>query len=168
VELSVAVNASRRHFTRDEYASDVQQAIEVIGLPAGALRLEVTESVTMDLPDTARSQLQKLHALGVQLYVDDFGVGYSSLSMLHTYPFTGIKLDRSFVSGLDAASPSTEVVRAILAIAQALHLEVVAEGVETLGQHDALVGLGCTRGQGYRYARPMPAADATHWLSSRL
>jgi EAL domain-containing protein (putative c-di-GMP-specific phosphodiesterase class I) len=168
VDLSVAVNASRRHFARKEYSADVQQAIEVAGLPARALRLEVTESVTMDLPETAREQLQLLHALGVQLYVDDFGVGYSSLSMLHTYPFTGIKLDRSFVSGLDGASSSTEVVRAILAIAQALHLEVVAEGVETLGQHDALIALGCTRGQGFRYARPMPAPDAARWLSSNL
>ena len=168
VDLSVAVNASRRHFSRSEYSSDVQQAIEVAGLPAQALRLEVTESVTMDLPHTARAQLTQLHALGVQLYVDDFGVGYSSLSMLHTYPFTGIKLDRSFVAGLDGASSSTEIVRAILAIAQALHLEVVAEGVETLGQHEALIALGCTRGQGFRYARPMPAGDASQWLSQKL
>ena len=168
VELTVAVNASRRHFSRAEYAGDVQQAIDGAGLPAKALRLEVTESVTMDLPETARAQLAALHALGVQLYVDDFGVGYSSLSMLHTYPFTGIKLDRSFVAGLDGATSSTEVVRAILAIAQALHLEVVAEGVETLGQHDALIALGCTRGQGFRYARPMPAAEATKWLGQRL
>ncbi|MDP1826257.1 MAG: EAL domain-containing protein [Archangium sp.] len=168
VDLSVAVNASRRHFSRAEYSGDVAQAIEVAGLPAKALRLEVTESVTMDLPETARAQLAALHALGVQLYVDDFGVGYSSLSMLHTYPFTGIKLDRSFVAGLDGATSSTEVVRAILAIAQALKLEVVAEGVETLGQHDALISLGCTRGQGFRYARPMAASDAAKWLSSKL
>ena len=168
VDLSVAVNASRRHFTRSEYSNDVKHALDSAGLPARALRLEVTESVTMDLPGTAREQLQLLHGQGVQLYVDDFGVGYSSLSMLHTYPFTGIKLDRSFVSGLDGAASSTEVVRAILAIAQALRLDVVAEGVETLGQHDALIALGCTRGQGFRYAKPMPAADAAKWLSAKL
>ena len=168
LDLSVAVNASRRHFSRSEYSSEVQQAIEVAGLPARALRLEVTESVTMDLPEVARAQLKQLDALGVQLYVDDFGVGYSSLSMLHTYPFRGLKLDRSFVSGLDGVSSSTEIVRAILAIAQALHLEVVAEGVETLGQHDALIALGCTRGQGFRYGRPMPASEASKWLSSKL
>lgn len=167
LDLSVAVNASRRHFSRTEYSGEVRQALDGAGLPAKALRLEVTESVTMDLPDIARAQLQQLHALGVQLYVDDFGVGYSSLSMLHTYPFTGIKLDRSFVSGLDGASSSTEIVRAILAIAQALRLEVVAEGVETQGQHDALVALGCTRGQGFRYGAPMPAGDAARWLRSK-
>lgn len=167
LDLTVAVNASRRHFSRAEYSSDVQQAIEGAGLPPKALRLEVTESVTMDLPTAARAQLTKLHELGVQLYVDDFGVGYSSLSMLHTYPFTGIKLDRSFVSALDAPGSSTEVVRAILAIAQALRLEVVAEGVETAAQHDALMGLGCTRGQGFRYARPMPVAEASSWIRSR-
>ncbi len=167
LDLHVSVNASRRHFSRNEYASDVQQALEGAGLPASALRLEVTESVTLDLPDLARAQLQQLRALGVQLYVDDFGVGYSSLSMLHTYPFSGLKLDRSFVAGLDQASSSTEIVRAILAIAQALHLEVVAEGVETLGQHDALLALGCTRAQGFRYAKPMPAADAAQWVASK-
>ncbi len=168
LELTVAVNASRRHFSRAEFSTDVQQAIEVAGLPSKALRLEVTESVTMDLPAAARAQLTLLHELGVQLYVDDFGVGYSSLSMLHTYPFTGIKLDRSFVSALDAPGSSTEVVRAILAIAQALRLDVVAEGVETAAQHEALVGLGCTRGQGFRYAKPMPVSDATKWISSKL
>jgi EAL domain-containing protein (putative c-di-GMP-specific phosphodiesterase class I) len=131
------------------------------------LRLEVTESVTMDLPEVALAQLRHIHSLGVQLYVDDFGVGYSSLSMLHTYPFTGLKLDRSFVSGLDAPSASTEVVRAVLAIAQALRLDVVAEGIETLAQHEALLGLGCTRGQGFRYAAPMPAATAERWLQGR-
>ncbi len=168
LELSVAVNASRRHFSRPDYSNDVQQALEGAGLPSRALRLEVTESVTMDLPDAARAQLNRLHGLGVQLFIDDFGVGYSSLSMLHTYPFTGIKLDRSFVSTLDAPSASTEVVRAILAIANALRLDVVAEGVETLAQHDALIGLGCKRGQGFRYAKPMPAAEATKWLTSKL
>ncbi len=166
-DLSISVNASRRHFSRAEYASDVQQALDGAGLPAAALRLEVTESVTMDLPNLARAQLQQLHALGVQLYVDDFGVGYSSLSMLHTYPFSGLKLDRSFVAGLDKASSSTEIVRAILAIAQALHLDVVAEGVETAGQHDALIALGCTRAQGFLYAKPMPVEEAARWLRSK-
>lgn len=167
-DLSVSVNASRRHFSRNEYANDVQQAIEVAGLPPQTLRLEVTESITMDFPETARTQLQQIHELGVQLFVDDFGVGYSSLSMLQSYPFSGIKLDRSFVSGLDAKVPSTEVVRAILGVAQALRLNVVAEGVETLGQHEALLGLGCSRAQGYRYAKPMPALDATAWLRARF
>ena len=167
LDLSVAVNASRRHFSRAEYSADVKQALDGAGLPAKALRLEVTESVTMDLPELARQQLQQLHGLGVQLYVDDFGVGYSSLSMLHTYPFTGIKLDRSFVSTLDGESSSTEIVRAIFAIAQALRLEVVAEGVETIAQHDKLLALGCTRGQGFRYSPPLPAPEAGRWLSSK-
>jgi diguanylate cyclase (GGDEF)-like protein len=167
-DLTVAVNASRRHFSRSEYSNDVKQAIDGAGLPAKALRLEVTESVTMDLPEVARQQLQQLHGLGVQLYVDDFGVGYSSLSMLHTYPFTGIKLDRSFTAALDGETSSTEIVRAIFAIAQALKLDVVAEGVETLEQHDKLLALGCTRGQGFRYSPPMPAEAATRWLSSKL
>jgi len=167
VELSVSVNASRRHFSGGAYASDVQQALDVAGLPAGALRLEVTESVTMDLPKAALAQLQALDALGVKLYVDDFGVGYSSLSMLHTYPFSGIKLDRSFVSQLGASS-SHEVVKAVLAIAQALRLDVVAEGVETEAQAASLLALGCPKAQGFHYARPMPATEAEAWLSAQL
>lgn len=168
VDLSVSVNASRRHFSRSAYSSDVQQALDVAGLPASALRLEVTESVTMDLPTEALAHLKALHALGVQLYVDDFGVGYSSLSMLHTYPFAGLKLDRSFVSGLEDGSSSTEVVKAVLAIAHALRLDVVAEGVETEAQGAKLLAMGCPRAQGFFYGRPMPAAQAEAWLSERL
>ncbi len=168
LDLSISVNASRRHFSRAEYAAQVQLAIAEARLPPRALRVEVTESVTMDLPQAAKLQLEQLHSFGVQLYVDDFGVGYSSLSMLHTYPFSGIKLDRSFVSGLDGPGRTTEIVRAIFAIAQALKLEVVAEGVETEAQHHALFALGCTRAQGYLYGAPMPRDEAAQWLSSLL
>ncbi|PZR06666.1 MAG: diguanylate cyclase [Archangium gephyra] len=163
-DLSISVNASRRHFSRSEYAASVQQAISHAGLPPTALRVEVTESVTMDLPESAKEQLEQLHRFGVRLFVDDFGVGYSSLSMLHTYPFSGLKLDRSFVSGLDGPGRTMEIVRAIFAIAQTLKLEVVAEGVETEAQHHALFALGCTRAQGYRYGKPMTREDAETWL----
>lgn len=166
LDLSVSVNASRRHFSRAEYADTVKLAVASAGLPPSAVRIEVTESVTMDLPEAAKEQLEALHRFGVRLYVDDFGVGYSSLSMLHTYPFSGLKLDRSFVSGLDGPGRTMEVVRAIFAIAQALKLEVVAEGVETEGQHHALFALGCTRAQGYRYGAPMPREEAEAWLKS--
>ncbi len=164
LELSISVNASRRHFLSDGYAIDVQQAIEVSGLPAHALRLEVTENLTMEMSGHVKAQLQAIHALGVNLYVDDFGVGYSSLSMLQKFPFSGIKLDRSFVMGLAPGSSSNEVVRAIVGIAHALHLDVVAEGVETESQEWQLMALGCSRGQGYMYARPMPADQMTSWL----
>ncbi len=166
-ELTISVNASRRHFSGASYVSDVHQALESAGLPPSALRLEVTESVAMGAAGEVQKQLARLDEMGVRLYVDDFGVGYSSLSMLHTLPFSGIKLDRSFVATLDAEKPSTELVRAMLAMAQALRLDVVAEGIETDGQLAALLELGCPRGQGYRFARPMPADAATEWLSSR-
>jgi diguanylate cyclase (GGDEF)-like protein len=166
-ELAVSVNASRRHLGRPGYAADVHQALEVAGVAPSAVRLEVTESVTMDAPGEVRSQLEALHRLGVQLYVDDFGVGYSSISMLHTFPFTGIKIDRSFVQGLDARPAGAELVRAIVAMADALGLDAVAEGVETEAQRARLRALGCTKGQGYHFARPMPATEATEWLAAR-
>ncbi len=165
LDLTISVNASRRHFSRAEYATSVHQAIAQAQLAPSALRVEVTESVTMDMPQAARAQLQQLAAQGIQLYVDDFGMGYSSLSMLHTYPFSGLKLDRSFVIGLDTPGSSTEVVRAIFAIASALKLDVVAEGVETAAQQDALKALGCNRAQGYLYSPPMPVEKAEAWLS---
>lgn len=167
-ELHIAVNASRRHFSRQGYAAAVEQAAKDAGISPSALRVEVTESLTMELPLQARLQLDQLDGLGVKLYVDDFGVGYSALSTLHTYPFSGLKLDRTFVAGLgNPDGPTDEVVKAIFAIAQALKLDVVAEGVETQGQHQVLQSMGCTRGQGFLYARPMSVDDATTWLTTR-
>jgi EAL domain-containing protein (putative c-di-GMP-specific phosphodiesterase class I) len=168
VPLSMSVNASRRHFARAEYLAEVREALELAGVPPQALHLEVTETLAMALSAQGQGLLRALDELGVKLYVDDFGTGYSSLSLLHTYPFTGLKLDRSFTSRVDQDSTTGEVVKAILAMAHALSLEVVAEGVETPDQAATLKALGCTSAQGYLFCTPMPAAQVTEWLRERL
>jgi EAL domain-containing protein (putative c-di-GMP-specific phosphodiesterase class I) len=114
----------------------------------------------MDDAEAAMRVLQQLRDLGVQLYVDDFGTGYSSLGYLKRFPVSTVKSDRSFVSGLGVDSDDQEIVRAVVAMAQALHLAVVAEGVETTVQRDCLQDMGCTAAQGWHYGKPLPASEA--------
>ena len=164
LELSMSVNASRRQFGIATCADALQAVLEETGVPPQKLRLEVTESISMESNPIVQAQLQRISALGVQLVVDDFGVGYSSLALFQKYPFRGLKIDRSFVSRLDASKEAAEVVRAILAMGNALGLSVTAEGVENDAQHRALAELGCHFAQGYRMSRPLPPDDATLWL----
>lgn len=167
-ELFVAVNASRKQFSRPGFAEDVQQILDAAGLLPGALHLEVTETVTMDPAPLVASQLSRVAQAGVQLDIDDFGVGYSSLSVLHRFPFRGLKVDRSFVASLESSAQTTEVVRAIIAMAAALGLSVTAEGVETEAQLERLAGFGCEHVQGYLLAKPMPADDAEAFFAKSL
>jgi EAL domain-containing protein (putative c-di-GMP-specific phosphodiesterase class I) len=165
-ELFVAVNASRKQFVRPGFAEEVQKVLDDAGLLPGALHLEVTETVTMDPAPLVGTQLARVAEAGVQLVIDDFGVGYSSLAVLHRFPFRGLKVDRSFVLNLDHSAQATEVVRAILAMSNALGLCCTAEGVETQVQFDQLLGFGCKHVQGYLLARPMPAGQASDFLAS--
>jgi EAL domain-containing protein (putative c-di-GMP-specific phosphodiesterase class I) len=114
----------------------------------------------MDDAEAAMLVLQQLRDIGVHLYVDDFGTGYSSLGYLKRFPVSTVKIDRSFVSGLGADNDDQEIVRAVVAMAHALNLTVVAEGVETTIQRDCLRLMGCTAAQGWHYGKPLPAADA--------
>jgi EAL domain-containing protein (putative c-di-GMP-specific phosphodiesterase class I) len=125
------------------------------------VRLEVTESVAMGERTLVLPQLQRLDEMGVQLVMDDFGVGYASLSVLQEFPFKGLNVGRSFVSKLETAPRYVGLVRALMQLSQALDLTVVAEGIETEGQLRALVELGCSRGQGYLLGRPLTAEAAT-------
>ena len=113
----------------------------------------------MGEPAAAMTQLQALHDAGVRLALDDFGTGYSSLSYLHKLPISTLKVDRSFVADLDVRDSALALTRSIVALARALHLHVVAEGVETERQAELLRGLGCDELQGYLYARPLPPAQ---------
>ena len=111
--------------------------------------------------------LTELHRVGVQLAIDDFGTGYSSLSYLKRFPIDVLKVDRSFVDGLPGEAHDVAITTAILDLARSLELEVTAEGVETVGQRDALIELGCKRAQGYLFARPMPAEDLVRHLEQQ-
>lgn len=164
LDLTMSVNASRRQFALATCADTLASILKDAKVPPDRLRLEVTESVSMDASPVVAAQLERVSELGVHLLVDDFGVGYSSLALLHRYPFRGLKIDRSFISRLDTSAQALEVVRAILAMGSALNLTVTAEGVETEPQLGVLRKLGCHNAQGYLFSKPVPAETATAYI----
>jgi diguanylate cyclase len=157
--IDVAVNLSPRQLTDDDVVQAVGEALLASGLPAHQLTLEVTEGVLVRDVDQVVDQLRALRALGVRIAIDDFGTGYSSLSYLRRLPADIVKIDRSFVQELGAGGPSTTLVASIVELARSLHLDVVAEGVETTEQHAVLSSLRCSHAQGYLFGHPRPAAD---------
>ena len=156
--LTVSVNLAVDQL-HPEIVDEVRQALEIAGLPATQLGLEITESTLADLSSNTRSVLTDLRALGVTVSLDDFGTGYSSMSYLATLPVDGIKIDRSFVSVLGSSPSGFTLARLVVQLAEPLGLSTVAEGIETMEQADLLRGMGCEYGQGYLFARPMPFAD---------
>jgi diguanylate cyclase (GGDEF)-like protein len=154
----LTINVSPRHFRRPDFDARLAALLEKSGLPPNRLVLEVTEGSLLDNPDSVAATLQRLGALGVRAALDDFGTGYSSLSYLHRFPFRILKIDRSFVAALgqDARGNSVAVVAAVLAMAKALDMQVVAEGIETDEQRRVLLSMGCEFGQGYLLGRPAP------------
>jgi len=162
--LPVAVNLSAQQLRDPGLAADVSAALGNAGLPADRLTLEITESVLIDDPDAAVERLRALKALGVRLAIDDFGTGYSSLSYLTRFPIDTLKIDRSFVASLSSGPDGNTVARIIVELGEALGLEVVAEGVEQEEQVANLLDLGCRRGQGYLFARPLDAVSMERFL----
>ncbi|HWG95247.1 MAG TPA: EAL domain-containing protein [Mycobacteriales bacterium] len=165
--LTVAVNVSARHLREHDLLETVISTLGRHGLPPSALVLEVTESLLFHDDDHVRRVLGQLHTAGVGLALDDFGTGYSSLSRLVDYPFDTLKVDRSFVNGIDRGT-GTAVLTATLAMARGLGMRVVAEGVETPDQLSFLTDSGCELAQGYLLSRPGPAADVGPVLGRRL
>jgi diguanylate cyclase (GGDEF)-like protein/PAS domain S-box-containing protein len=164
-DIRIAVNLSLRQVTRPGFGDTVAGALEWSGLPAEALTLEITESFLLDDPGDVLPTLNDLRRAGVRLALDDFGTGYSSLSHLRTLPVTTVKIDRSFMAGV--TSPCSEdraIVTAVLAMARALSLQCVVEGVETPQQAEALTDLGAEHVQGYLYSPPVPAAQLAAML----
>lgn len=159
----VAVNVSRVQFAHADVASCVESALAEHGVAPKALWLEITESAFEENTGRLLEQMERLHALGVGLALDDFGTGYSSLTYLQQYPFDVIKLDQRFTRGIGKESYSSEVVRMVRALAEALDARVIAEGVETPEQRDRLLELGCIHGQGFYYSMPLTSEDF-HWL----
>ena len=158
----VSLNVSARHFRSPELATRLLQLFAAHGVPGEHVRLEVTEGVLLDNSEQVRRTLEALRDAGVLAVLDDFGTGYSSLSYLHRFPLQAMKIDRSFVAELGSpeTGSSAAVVRAVLALAATLGMEVVAEGIETTAQRAALMELGCDLGQGFLFSHPQPV---THW-----
>ncbi len=155
--LAISVNTSSRELGDPDLVSSVARVLQETGLEPSRLRIEVTESSIMESQEQTYSTLHRLRELGVSLEIDDFGTGYSSLSRLHEYPFSTVKIDRSFIKDIETESESLHLVETILRLADGLGLNVVAEGIETREQLVKLNSLGCTYGQGYYFSRPKDA-----------
>ncbi len=164
--LVVCVNVSARQFRQNGLVEDIAHALEISGLPPGDLKLEITETVGMEDPAQSLATLRELKALGVKLALDDFGMGYSSLSYLKHFPVDSIKLDRSFISGLGNNRQDTAVVYAAVSFAKALHLTITAEGIENNAQVEQLRALGCELGQGFLFSKPLPSWEMAEYLIS--
>ncbi|MFD0738372.1 EAL domain-containing protein [Lysobacter koreensis] len=161
----VCLNVSPRHFRSPALAQQILDLLASHRLAPHRVRLEMTEGALLDNPDQVLATLDVLRDAGVLVALDDFGTGYSSLSYLHRFPLHTLKIDRSFISALElgsdggGSSGSAAVVRAVLALARTLHMEVVAEGIETSEQCDYLREIGCKRGQGFLFSRARPASE---------
>ena len=164
--LSMSVNLSVRQIAQSDLVDSVRESIRESGISPEMLKLEVTESVIVENPASASSVLADLKEIGVELYMDDFGTGYSSLSYLSQLPIDAIKIDRSFVSEMDALDRHFQLVRTVLTLARSLNLRAVAEGVTTEAQMVALRKLGCEQAQGFFFAPPLLVEEATRLLAS--
>lgn len=154
----IAINITAKHFSQPGFCDHFSATLARAGLDASAMELEITEGILIDREDLTLENLQRIRALGVRLNIDDFGTGYSSLSYLADLPVDVLKIDKAFIDRLDSAK-GRHLVQGIIAMAQAMNLQIVAEGIETSEQLALLRGMGCHIGQGYLLGRPAPITE---------
>lgn len=155
LDATMSVNVSPRQLHDPNFVAVVNEALMRSHMPAEQLWLEVTEGVMITQPEQALDTLRKLSALGVRIAIDDFGTGYSSLSFLQRFPIHRLKIDKTFINGLATDTSARSLVKTIIAMADSLGLDVVAEGVETVQQLHALADLQCSKAQGYLISYPV-------------
>ena len=166
--LTVSVNFSSKYFARTDLVQEISDTLDENGLEASALAFEITETQIMENPELISIVLVELKRLGVQVHIDDFGTGYSSLSYLTKFPVHTLKIDRSFIAGLNEDPRNLSVINAIISLGKNLGLSVIAEGVETKEQLRALKELTCPLAQGYYFARPMAVGSVPGFLDKFL
>ncbi len=157
-DTTMSVNVSPRQIADPGFADVVREALDVTRIPSRLLWIEMTESMMLQEPELAKTTLRATSDMGVRLALDDFGTGYSSLSLLQQFPIHRLKIDRAFVQGIADDQNDRSLVRTIIAMAQSMQLDMVAEGVETIQQLAGLRELGCDKAQGYLISRPVPVA----------
>ena len=158
-DMSVSVNLSQHQLALHDIVEQVMRVLAATGLEPRHLRLEITETVAMNNPDITAEKIKQLKDRGVRMSIDDFGTGYSSLSHLQSLPIDTIKVDKSFVSRMDSNPRKRKLVRSVISLAQSLHLNVVAEGIEMNEQWSMLKALDCEGGQGFLFAKPLSKED---------
>jgi diguanylate cyclase (GGDEF)-like protein/PAS domain S-box-containing protein len=166
IKLGISVNLSAKQLMHPTLKSQLKEILADTQLEASQLKIEVTESTVMEHSEKSLNVLSELDDLGISLSTDDFGTGYSSLSYLQKFPFDRLKIDQSFVNLMDEDEKSRAIVKTILMLGENLNLEVVAEGIETLTQLEKLRELGCIRGQGYLFSRPIDRESADQFLAA--
>ena len=163
--LSLAVNVSPVQFSQADFVDSLLSLITKKQVPPERLELEITESLLLNQPEKVREDMLRLRAAGIRLAIDDFGMGYSSLSYLKRLPFTKLKIDRSFVADINGTANGAVIVKTIAALAATLELELIAEGVENDSQLAFLRELGCDAFQGYLFSRPVPLDELLPWVA---
>jgi predicted signal transduction protein with EAL and GGDEF domain len=166
--MRIGVNISAAQFHEGGLVDKVRAALEAAQLDPQWLEIELTESCVMSNPEESIRLLEELSRMGIVVSVDDFGTGYSSMSYLRRFPINMLKIDRSFVAEMDTRADDTSIVRAIVSLAHGLRLKVVAEGVETPAQLEALRNLGCDQYQGFHFSAALPAAEFERMLSGQV
>jgi EAL domain-containing protein (putative c-di-GMP-specific phosphodiesterase class I) len=159
LRMRVAVNISGYQMREDDLVERIEAALHRSGLQPGRFTCEITESVAMEDTKVTQLTFDKMRKAGFHVSIDDFGTGYSSLATLRRLPAAELKIDRAFVSDLEESEDARSIVKSIVSLAAALNLRVVAEGVETAGQCDLLVSMGCNELQGYLFSMPIPGDE---------
>ncbi len=163
--LTVCVNLSAMQFRQPNLVDEIGDLLNETGLDPSCLGLEITESAVMEDAPSTFTTLQELAALGVPLAIDDFGTGYSSLSYLRRFPVSYLKIDSSFVGGLEESSEDAPILAAMIGLGRTLSMKTIAEGVESAEQFALLQGMGCEIGQGNYFSRPLPSEAASELLA---
>ena len=166
-DFFMSLNFTGLDLAAEDFADNVAETLQTKDIAPSRIKLEITERMLIDDPEGAVKTLNRCKETGLTVALDDFGTGYSSLSYLHKFPIDTMKIDRSFVVNMLNDPASMTLVKAIIALAKGLGMNVVAEGVEVQGESDALKALGCDMIQGYLYARPMAENDLVLWLKNR-
>lgn len=164
IPLTMSVNVSPRQFGEDDIAGIIRDALEESDIPSSSLRIEITETMMMANPQLCLSVMRRVRNMGVHLSIDDFGTGYSSLAYLHDIPADTLKIDRSFIRAITTGERRAAIVQVITTLAAILGMETVAEGVEQEGEAEFLRDILCNYAQGFLYAPPLTAHDATAML----
>jgi EAL domain-containing protein (putative c-di-GMP-specific phosphodiesterase class I) len=162
--LAIAVNVSAKQLQHEDFVSQVKSSVQKHHVSPSLLKLELTESMLVENVEETIAKIEELRRLGIRFSLDDFGTGYSSLQYLKKIPLDQLKIDQSFVRGIESDRHDRYIVRTVIAIAQSLEINVIAEGVETEGQLHILKGKGCNNYQGYLFGKPMPVEHFETYL----
>ena len=159
-DLTLSINISVRHLLKNTFIEEIKDVLDVNSIPPKNLEIEITESIMIDSAGKALECVRDAKNIGIKVAIDDFGTGYSSLSYLNQFPASLIKIDKSFIDGMNTSEASKQYVATIISIGHILNLEVISEGVESDDQLDTLKDIGCDFIQGYIWGRPLPPEEA--------